>query len=89
MFNGSAMASSVMPASTSVARLCRVRPGNNAGIGANHGAAPSPREQFVEHKAPTPVIDPLNNPFSSLPFEDTADFTDADPRFLGALEPTV
>jgi alkyl sulfatase BDS1-like metallo-beta-lactamase superfamily hydrolase len=42
----------------------------------------------MEHKAPTPVIESLNaGHLSSLPFDDTADFADADRGFLGSLEP--
>ena len=44
----------------------------------------------MDHKAPTPVIESLNREHvSALPFDDTADFTDADRGFLGALEPCV
>ena len=44
----------------------------------------------MDHKAPTPTIASLNRGhLDSLPFEDTADFTDADRGFLGALEPCV
>jgi alkyl sulfatase BDS1-like metallo-beta-lactamase superfamily hydrolase len=45
---------------------------------------------FMEHKAPTPVIESRNAAhLDSLPFGDTADYTDADRGFLGALEPCV
>lgn len=44
----------------------------------------------MDHKAPTPVIESLNRGHvAALPFDDTADFTDADRGFLGALEPCV
>lgn len=44
----------------------------------------------MEHKAPTSVIESLNRShLGSLPFEDTADYADADRGFLGALEPCV
>jgi len=44
----------------------------------------------MERKTPTPVIESLNaGHLSSLPFDDTADFADADRGFLGALEPCV
>ena len=42
----------------------------------------------MEAKAPTPFIERLNREhLTSLPFEDTADFADADRGFIGALEP--
>jgi len=44
----------------------------------------------MEHKAPTSVIESLNRGHrTSLPFDDTDDFTDADRGFLGALQPCV
>ena len=44
----------------------------------------------MDHKAPTPVIESLNREhIAALPFDDTADFADADRGFLGALEPCV
>ena len=44
----------------------------------------------MEHKAPTSVIESLNRRHrTSLPFDDTDDFADADRGFLGALEPCV
>jgi len=44
----------------------------------------------MQSKAPTPHIETVNMQLTgSLPFEDTADFDDADRGFLGALEPCV
>ena len=44
----------------------------------------------MDHKAPTPTIASLNRGhLDALPFDDTADFDDADRGFLGALEPCV
>ncbi len=44
----------------------------------------------MDPKRPTPVIESLNHGhIAALPFDDTADFTDADRGFLGALEPCV
>ena len=44
----------------------------------------------MQSKAPTPHIETVNTQLTgSLPFEDTADFDDADRGFLGALEPCV
>ena len=44
----------------------------------------------MQSKAPTPHIEIVNMQLTgSLPFEDTADFDDADRGFLGALEPCV
>ena len=44
----------------------------------------------MEHKDPTSVIESLNRQHrTSLPFDDTRDFADADRGFLGALEPCV
>ena len=44
----------------------------------------------MEHKAPTSVIESLNRGHrTSLPFDDTDDFADADRGFLGALQPCV
>ena len=44
----------------------------------------------MQSKAPTPHIETVNTHVTgSLPFEDTADFDDADRGFLGALEPCV
>ena len=44
----------------------------------------------MNHKPPTPVIESLNRGHTAaLPFDDTADFADADRGFLGALEPCV
>ena len=44
----------------------------------------------MQSNAPTPHIETVNTQLTgSLPFEDTADFDDADRGFLGALEPCV
>jgi alkyl sulfatase BDS1-like metallo-beta-lactamase superfamily hydrolase len=44
----------------------------------------------MEPKAPTPVIESLHRQsLTTLPFDDTADFDDADRGFLGALDPCV
>ncbi|MBU3750487.1 MAG: MBL fold metallo-hydrolase [Mycobacterium sp.] len=44
----------------------------------------------MTHKPPTPVIESLNRGHTAaLPFDDTADFADADRGFLGAMEPCV
>lgn len=44
----------------------------------------------MEHKAPTAPIESAHaHNGSSLPFDDTADFTDSDRGFLGALDPCV
>ena len=44
----------------------------------------------MEHKAPTSVIESLNRQHrTTLPFDDTRDFDDADRGFIGALEPCV
>ncbi len=44
----------------------------------------------MEHKDPTSVIESLNRQHrTTLPFDDTRDFADADRGFLGALEPCV
>lgn len=44
----------------------------------------------MQSNAPTPHIETANTQLTgSLPFEDTADFDDADRGFLGALEPCV
>ena len=44
----------------------------------------------MQSNAPTPHIETVNTKLTgSLPFEDTADFDDADRGFLGALEPCV
>ena len=50
------------------------------------------REQLrpMESKAPAPIIESGNRQhLTTLPFDDTADFEDADRGFLGALEPCV
>jgi len=44
----------------------------------------------MDHKAPTPAIEFENaKQRDVLPFSDTADFTDADRGFIGALEPCI
>ncbi|OBJ70723.1 alkyl sulfatase dimerization domain-containing protein [Mycobacterium sp. 1274756.6] len=44
----------------------------------------------MEHKPPTPLIEAAHHAQrAALPFDDTADFADADRGFLGALEPCV
>ena len=44
----------------------------------------------MDHKAPTSVIEALNRGhLAALPFDDTADFADADRGFIAALDPCV
>jgi hypothetical protein len=48
------------------------------------------KDSLMQSNAPTPHIETVNTQLTgSLPFEDTADFDDADRGFLGALEPCV
>jgi len=48
------------------------------------------KDSLMQSNAPTPHIETANTQLTgSLPFEDTADFDDADRGFLGALEPCV
>src|SRR6478735_1003501 len=44
----------------------------------------------MEHKSPSPAIEAAHaEHLTALPFEDTADFADADRGFIGALTPCV
>ena len=90
MFSGNAIASSVIPPSTSVPTFFRVTPAavssaqscdrhRRPGEDSRHGA-----------QTPAPVIGPPTpKHLTTLPFDDTADFDDTDRGFIAALQPCV